>query len=104
MKNISLFIVMSVFIFSCCPEISAKEKVFTGRIIYINEKMSIVELKKMKREVEFFISGDTQVFYKKKKMNTGDLKLCQEVRVYYSVKKNTKTALKILIIKESDCF
>lgn len=101
-KFLSVIIIVSAFSFVIFSgSVSAKDKIFAGRIIYVEK--DTLEVKKKNTEMFFHLTSKTEVFSNKKKSALSELKLCQEVRVYYRVTKKVKLALKVVILKESDC-
>lgn len=89
----SFILVLSVIVF-------AKEKSFTGRVIYIGD--NYIEVKYGKSEKVFYIQEKSVFVKNNSNVSFADLKPCQVVKVYYTGD-NKLIINKCEIIKESDC-
>lgn len=97
MKKIAV-IVSLIFVFS--GVVFAKQKIFTGRLIFIDK--DYIEVKYGKSEKVFYIQEKSVFVKNNNNVSFSDLEPCQVVRVYYTGDKKL-IIHKCEIIKESDC-
>jgi|YNPMSStandDraft_1061717.scaffolds.fasta_scaffold08423_3 hypothetical protein len=90
---VSLIFVLSVVVF-------AKEKSFTGRLIFIGK--DYIEVKYGKTEKIFYVQEKSVFVKNNNNASFSDLEPCQVVKVYYTGD-NKLIINKCEIIKESDC-
>jgi len=90
---VSLIFVLSVVAF-------AKEKSFTGRLIFIGK--DYIEVKYGKTEKIFYVQEKSVFVKNNNNASFSDLEPCQVVKVYYTGD-NKLIINKCEIIKESDC-
>ncbi len=90
---LSLILVFSVIVI-------AKEKSFTGRVIFIGK--DYIEVKYGKTEKTFYVH-EKSVFVKNTNASFADIEPCQVVTIYYTADDNKLFITKCEVIKESDC-
>ena len=74
---------------------------FKGRVIYVGD--NVLEVKKKSREMTFRLNDETVIIRDGVRSVPEDLALCQTVRIVYKGKGKARIALKVEILKESDC-
>lgn len=76
---------------------------FRGRIIYIDD--NLIEVKKGKTELLFYFQDDTVCVSADGETGGKEiLENCQNVRVIYTVKNADNILLKVIVLKESNCY
>ena len=100
MRYTILLILCMIIVIPASNEIRASNTV-TGMIISLSP--GSLEVKRGPREYSFSITEKTLVFYKKKKVERDFLQVCQRVTVFYSLNRKKRWAVRLIILKNSDC-
>lgn len=91
---VSLILSLSVVVF-------AKEKSFTGRLIFIGK--DYIEVKHGKTEKIFYIQEKSVIMKNNTNVSFADLEPCQVVKINYTAGDNKLFITKCEVVKESDC-
>ena len=92
-------IVLCTILFSIV--LLAKDKSFTGRVIYVAKDH--IEVKYGKTEKSFYINEKSVFLKNKNTVTVSDIEICQIVRITYTVAEGKMFVQTCTIVKDSDC-
>ncbi|MEJ5362625.1 MAG: hypothetical protein WHV26_11240 [Spirochaetota bacterium] len=98
MKKITIIVSFILFL---SVVVFAKEKSFTGRLIFVGK--DYIEVKYGKTEKVFYIQEKSVIMKNNTNASFADLEPCQVVRIYYTAGDKKLFINKCEILKESDC-
>ncbi|MDY6932610.1 MAG: hypothetical protein SVZ03_00130 [Spirochaetota bacterium] len=97
---------LTIYFFPSTNELisrEAKKKIFHGRVICVNSDN--IEIKRGKIELILYFTENTRyIKMDKTEGSKGIIEICQEVKAYYIKEKKKNMLVKIVILKNSDCF
>ncbi len=98
MKKITIIVSLILFL---SVDVFAKDKSFTGRLIFVGK--DYIEVKYGKTEKVFYIQEKSVIMKNNTKTSFADLEPCQVVRINFTARDNKLFINTCEIVKESDC-
>lgn len=98
MKRITVGLII---LFVMSTMLIARDKTFTGRVIFIGQ--DYIEVKSGRTEKYFHIDGNSTFAFSKKNVTFADIEPCQVVRISYSVINDKMIIRTGEILRPNDC-